>query len=216
MDTPLPLTQRSFEELLWQVLARREQGLAVLRDRDGLRHGAWVQAGFVVGVHVAGRFDPLLDLLRQGGVLSDASYRGCVDALWRGGARAGALAVELAGVERAAVRDALKAQAAARLQALLVIAESRGHDAGFEPGPIPASETSVRMPLGSLLRGAHASSAAPAPELAHGPTRVDARRKLRELARSLHPDRHAHLDAAERQRLERQMAAATAAYHGFA
>lgn len=214
METARSLRERSLEELLWQTLAQRREGLVVLRDRDALRHGVWVQAGFVVGVHVAGRFDPLLDLLRREGALSPAGYRACVEALWRGGARAGALAIELGGAQRAVVRDALKAQVCARMQALLAIAETRGHDARFEPCPVPDAEQSVRMPLGSLLRGMQASAVEAAPT--SGEERDRARRKLRELARELHPDRHGHLDLAARQRLEREMAAATAAYHGFA
>jgi hypothetical protein len=213
VETARPLRERSLEELLWQTLAQRREGLVALRDRDALRHGVWVQAGFVVGVHVAGRFDPLLDLLRREGALSAAGYRACVEALWRSGARAGALAIELGGANRALVRDALKAQVCARMQALLAIAEARGHDARFEPCSVPAAEQSVRMPLGSLLRGLQAGGAE---TVSSGAERDQARRRLRELARELHPDRHGHLDLAARQRLEREMAAATAAYHGFA
>jgi hypothetical protein len=213
VETARPLRERSLEELLWQTLAQRREGLVALRDRDALRHGVWVQAGFVVGVHVAGRFDPLLDLLRREGALSAAGYRACVEALWRSGARAGALAIELGGANRALVRDALKAQVCARMQALLAIAEARGHDARFEQCSVPAAEQSVRMPLGSLLRGLQAGGAE---TVSSGAERDQARRRLRELARELHPDRHGHLDLAARQRLEREMAAATAAYHGFA
>jgi hypothetical protein len=215
VETPRALGERSLEELLWQVLSQRREGLVALRDRDGLRHGVWVHAGFVVGVHVAGRFDPLLDVLRRDGALTAAAYRNCVEALWRSSARSGAIAMEIAGVGRALVRDALKAQAAARMQALFSIAETRGHDARFEAGDVPAAEMSVRMPLGSLLRAVHDNQAATAAQ-GLGAERDQARRKLRELARELHPDRHGHLDAAARQRLEREMAAATAAYHGFA
>jgi hypothetical protein len=213
VENPRSLRERSLEELLWQTLSQRCEGLVALRDRDGLRHGVWVQAGYVVGVHVAGRFDPLLDRLRREGALSAASYRACVEAAWRDGARAGALAIQIGGASRAVVRDALRAQVCARLAALLEIAETRGHDARFEACRVPAAEQSVRMPLGSLLRGAQAREA-PAP-LSAGTERDQARRKLRELARELHPDRHGHLDAGARQRLEREMAAATAAYHGF-
>jgi hypothetical protein len=215
VETARPIRERSLEELLWQALSLRCEGLVALRDRDGLRHGVWIQAGFVLGVHVAGRFDPLLDLLRRDGALSAAAYRACVEALWRAGARSGAVAIEVGGVGRASVRDTLKAQVTARMQALLVIAETRGHDARFEPREVPATDRSVRMPFGSLLRGMQTAGGVPE----HPSTGADrdlARRKLRELARELHPDRHGHLDATARRRLEREMAAATAAYHGFA
>jgi hypothetical protein len=185
----------------------------------------WVHAGFVVGIHVAGRFDPLLDLLRRDGALDPGAYKKCVEALWRSPTRSGAIAV-IAGVARPLVRDALKAQATERMRALLEIAESRGHDACFEPGDVPATEMSVRLPLGSLLRAAGLDVAEPRASTAsaraqpHASTfainRDDARRELRELARRLHPDKHAHLDAAKQKQLEAEMAAATAAYHGFA
>jgi hypothetical protein len=195
-------------------MARRAEGLVVMRDRDGLRHGVWVQAGFVVGIHVAGRFDPLLDLLRQQGSLSVHAYRACVQALWRSGNRSGAVAMEVAGVERPAVRDALLCQARQRMAALLEIAEQRGHDAAFEARDVPSSEMSVRMPLGALLRGVQRPKQPPRP--AAQLDRSDARRKLRALAKRLHPDRHSHLDPEARRSLERALAEATAAYHGLA
>lgn len=214
METSRTLAKRSLEELLWQVLAARREGLVALRDRDGLRHGVWTHAGFVVGVHVAGRFDPLLDVLRMEGALSPATYRACVEALWRSSSRSGAIAVEVAGVGRPLVRDALKTQATARMQALLAVAETRGHDAHFEPQDVPAAEMSVRMPLGSLLRASQSLPRQKTQNLAPE-GRDAARRKLRELALRLHPDRNAHLEPAAQKQLEREMADATAAYHGF-
>jgi hypothetical protein len=214
VQTQQSLRERSLEQLLWEALSARVEGLVVLRDRDGLRHGVWVHGGFVVGIHVAGRFDPLLDVLRRDGALSPSAYQACVEALWRSSSRSGALAVEIAGVARPAVRDALKSQAKVRMQALLNIADTRGYDAWLELRDVPATEMSVRMPLGSLLRptsGTRRDMMAAHSE----PTRDQARRQLRALARELHPDRHAHLPLERRQQLERQMAAATAAYHGF-
>jgi hypothetical protein len=226
VQTVRPLRERSLEELLWQVLAQKLEGLVAVRDRDGLRHGLWVHAGFIVGIHVAGRFDPLLDLLRRDGALDLAAYKSCLEALWRSGMRSGAIAMQVAGVARPLVRDALKAQASERMRALFAIVETRGHDACFEPGDVPATEMSVRLPLGSLLRAAGHATARQAREPHNmestaragetGTSRDQARRRLRELARTLHPDKHAHLDAAARKRLEAEMAAATAAYHGFA
>lgn len=214
------LRERSIEELLWLVLSHKAEGLVALRDRDGLRHGVWVHGGFVVGIHVAGRFDPLLDLLRRDGALDPKAYQRCVEALFCSPSRSGAIAIEIAGVARPLVRDALKAQATARMRALFEIADTRGYDARFEPGDVPATEMSVRLPLGSLLRSAGRAQATEPPFTAPRPTASDerdaARRKLRELARRLHPDKHAHLDLAAQKRLEAEMAAATAAYHGFA
>lgn len=214
MKTARSLRERSLEELLWLAVSERAEGLVVLRDRDGLRHGVWVHGGFVVGVHVAGRFDPLLDLLRKHGALTPHAYRACVDALWRSGSRSGALAMEVAGVARPVVRDVLRAQTEERMSALLELALDRGHDAWLEPCDVPVAEMSVRMPLGALLRKIPGSGTAPkAPPTT---SREDARRKLRELARRLHPDLNAHLDVETRRALELDLARATAQYHGFA
>jgi hypothetical protein len=206
------LRERSLEELLWTAITSRLEGLVVLRDRDGLRHGVWIHGGFVVGVHVAGRFDPLLDLLRKHGALTAHGYRACVDALWSSPARSGSLAMQLAGVARPVVRDALKQQTAGRMMALLELAMERGHDAWFEPRTVAIADMSVRMPLGALLRQVPApKAAAPAPR-----DRSLERKRLRELAKRLHPDLNAHLDADTRRALEHDLARATAQYHGFA
>jgi hypothetical protein len=197
-------------------MAARAEGLVVLRDRDGLRHGVWVQGGYVVGVHVAGRFDPLLDLLRRHGDLSAHGYRACVEALWSSGVRSGSLAIEIAGVDRAVVRDALRRQSYERMAALLELALERGHDAWLEECCVPSAEVSVRMPLGALFRHAPGASR-PAPGGSQPSThREQARRRLRELARRLHPDLHGHLDAEQRRALELDLSRETARYHGFA
>ena len=217
MDAPRLLTERSLEELLWTTLAARSDGLVVLRDRDGLRHGVWVQGGFVVGVHVAGRFDPLLDVLRRDGALNEHAYASCVRALWRHDARSGSLATEIAGVERSVVRHAVRRPMLDGLVPFLYWAERNGHDATFEAQDVPAAEISLRMPLGALLRGVQRPAQVPT-SLPFTPQmdRSEARRKLRMLAKELHPDRNAHLAPEARRSLEQALAQATAAYHGLA
>jgi hypothetical protein len=217
VDAARLLTERSLEELLWTTLASRSDGLVVLRDRDGLRHGVWVQGGFVVGVHVAGRFDPLLDVLRREGALSGHAYASCVRALWRPDVRSGSLATDIAGVERSVVRNALRRQMLDRMAALLEIAERSGYDASFEAQDVPPGEISLRMPLGALLRGVQRQgSGFPVSGAPQSEDRSEARRQLRALAKELHPDRHAHLAPDARRALERALADATAAYHGLA
>lgn len=215
VQTPRPLHERSLEELLWEAVSTRAEGLVVMRCRDGLRHGVWVHGGYVVGVHVAGRFDPLLDLLRQRGALDAHAYRACVDSLWQKPSRSGVIAMELAGVTRPAVRDALREQACQRLASLLEIAATRGHDACFEARAVPMTEMSVRLPLGALLRKVPGMEPEP-PVPAAVPDRAQARRRLRELAKRLHPDRNRHLAPEERAARAQDLARATAAYHGFA
>jgi hypothetical protein len=138
-----------------------------------------------------------------------------VQALWRSGHRSGAIAIEVAGVERPAVRDALREQTQARMAALFEIAATRGHDAVFEAGAVPLGEVSVRMPLGALLRGMGTPATPPTAPARAPVDRSEARRKLRALAKSLHPDRHLHLDPVTRRGLEQRLAEATAAYHGL-
>ncbi|MDB4975651.1 MAG: hypothetical protein JWN48_3992 [Myxococcaceae bacterium] len=215
------LSERCLTDLLSATMEARAEGLVVLRDRDGLRHGLWVEGGYVVGAHVAGRFDPLLELLLRNGVLSATGHRSCIEALLGGAARSGEVATSLAGVPTFVVREALKRQVIERFRALLELSESAGYDAQLEPRAVPPSERSVRMPLGCLLR--HVQRAArPSVALEESPTRPtapgtdQARRALRSLARALHPDLHPHLDAEARARLSQRLASATAAYHGFA
>ncbi len=209
METPRPVSERSFVLLLQQAVAAGAAGLVALRDREGLRHGVWVQQGYVVGVYVAGRFDPLLELLRREGLLDARAHRRCLDQLQRGASRCGAVASELAGIERARIVEALRLQVVARFTALLEIAARDGFDAVLERRPIPADEVCVHMPLGSLLRRA----ARLAPAATHARDR--ARSRLRALAHGLHPDLHSELDPAARLQLTRELARATADYHGL-
>lgn len=208
MEVLRPLSERPLTVLLQQAAEARCDGLVVVRDREGMRHGVWLEGGYAVGAHVAGRFDPLLELLRRRGVLGGEAHRACIEALYAATVRAGTLAMELGGVPPHEVRDALCAQLVGRLAALLTLARSEGHDGRLEPRPVPPNERCVRMPVGSLLR-----RAAHAHDDALG--RDAARRKLRAAAKLLHPDRHGDLDPEQRQRLTDQLAQATAAYHGF-
>jgi len=212
MEAPRRLEERSLVDLVQQAVAARVAGRVVLRDREGLRHGVWVEHGYVVGVHVAGRFDPLLELLRRGGALSTSLHRRCVAALYATPSRSGLIAREIGGVEQALVGDVLKQQVVARFAALVEHASAHGHDAQLERAPVPDDERTVRMPLASVLRRAGLVAPDPVPVDAE---REAARRALRALARQLHPDQHGNLDEATRALLTRALASATAAYHGF-
>ncbi|MET0339828.1 MAG: J domain-containing protein [Polyangiales bacterium] len=213
MEPPRRLSERSLDALLCDAARARAEGMVVLREHSGIRHGVWMRAGHVVGAHVAGRHDPLLTLLVQRGVLDAAARRRCLEALRHMPLRAGQLATARFGVPALAVRDTLQRQLVARLEALLQIAASDGYDAALEPGPVPDTEASVCMPLGALLR--RMPGAAPARPASGPVTRDEARRELRRLAKALHPDRHGDLDPAVQHALARKLAEATAAYHGF-
>ena len=215
VELPRPLSERSLEQLLRDAVLAGASGLVVLRDCEGARHGIWLRRGYAVGAHVAGRFDPLLELLRQGALLSTRTHRACVAALHEPGTRSGTLATALGGVAPGDVRDALRRQLVGRVASLFSIAASEGYDAWVEPVVVPATEQSVCMPLGSLLRRGELRPVAVGVSPGPGTSRDEARRQLRALAKQLHPDRHAGLDAATQQRLASQLAAATAAYHGF-
>jgi len=177
-----------------------------MRCREGLRHGFWVQAGYVVGAHLAGHFDPLLELLRRDGALSARAHADCVRALAEPGARAGVVASRVAGVAAARVRDVLRAQLIQRTAALLALAETEGHDAWFEDGVVAEADASVRMPLGSLLRRVERMGSDAARER---------RRQLRSVAKRMHPDVLAHVGAATQKELQDAFSRLTAVYHGF-
>jgi hypothetical protein len=213
----IPLAERPYSELLAELGRAHESGTAVLRDRDGDRHGVTFEAGYVRTVHLAGRFDPLLAVLERRGSMSRAARSSCLSAL-RDGARSGDVATALAQVPRAALRDALRAQLAERFAALVAWAEQRGYDARLEPREVGASEAdALRVPLGALFRaaGRPLPGVAPGPQHAPDAPLGDDRRALRRMAVLLHPDRHPELSDAERRVLERQLAEATARYHGF-
>jgi hypothetical protein len=213
----IPLSERPYGELLAELGRTRESGTAVLRDRDGDRHGVTFEAGYVRAVHLAGRFDPLLALLERRGHMSRAARSSCLSAL-REGARSGDVATAVGHVPRDALRDALRAQLAERFAALVAWAEQRGYDARLEPaGPGAAEADALRVPLGALFRaaGRPLPGVDLGPQPAPGALPGDQRRALRRLAVLLHPDRHPELSDAERRILERQLADATARYHGF-
>jgi len=233
-----PLSDRSLDALLRSALDALVEGLVVMRDRDGLRHGVWVQEGYVVGAHVAGRFDPLLEVLVRMGALTRPSHGRCMAELHQtrlhqtclrqrclephaerpaSTRRAGAVARELAGVPTGLVHDALQLQAVERFAALREIAGSTGFDAWFEAGPVPVEERSVRLPLGSLLRRVDRLRTARREQEAEqrADARDEARRSLRTLAKALHPDLHTALDEESQRRLTSELARATAQYHGF-
>lgn len=200
------LDERNLIDLLRAACAAAVDGLVVMRCRQGLRHGFWLQGGYVVGAHLAGHFDPLLELLRRAGAISADAHARCVRSLAEPGARAGVLAMRM-GVPRERVRDVLRAQLVSRAAALLQLAEEDGHDGWFEPRAVTEGDASVRMPLGSLLRALGRQS--------DDPQRAR-RKQLRQLARALHPDRHAQLDPEAQRSVHEALARATAAYHGFA
>jgi hypothetical protein len=214
MHEPALLAERSLLSLLESASRARLQGLVVVRCRAGLRHGLWLDAGHVVGAHLADGFDPLLELLRREGSLSPAAHLACLRDL-ASGARAGELALR-AGVPASRLREVLQRQLVARTAELFGLARDGGHDGWFEARPVCARDTSVRMPLGALLRRVLAL----APELATllaQPQDDEAtrRRALRLLARALHPDLQCDDPLAQRAR-EQALARATARYHGLA
>lgn len=234
VHTPRLLADRSLEGLLYEALSARAEGLVALRDRDGFRHGIWVQHGYVVGAHVASRFDPLLELLARAGGLDRRTQQRCMSALYESDARCGHVAQQLACVPEALVRDTLKLQLAGRYAALMQLADLYGHDALLEAGPVPPRALSIRLPLGSLLRAVERLDARPPSCSASAASKDDlgasvaregtahfdsarerARKKLRALAKALHPDLHAGLDDESRERLTAELARATAEYHGF-
>ncbi|MFM2416271.1 MAG: hypothetical protein RL385_994 [Pseudomonadota bacterium] len=227
MQEFVPVADRPFLALLTAASLARSTGLVVLRDADGDRHGVTLESGFVRAVHVAGRYDPLLSLLEARGLMDRPTRMRCQASLGDAAARSGSVVGQLCPQVLPALRDVLREQQTDRLEALLELAASRGHDARLEPCALAVEDAIVRIPLGSLLRALGrfpgdssaesttypSSRAAVGHEVTPGPP--DAKRRLRSLAKTLHPDRHLHLPPDARRALERELAEATARYHGF-
>src|SRR5689334_12853458 len=88
-------------------------------------HAVVLRAGRVVAARVAGRFDPILMALHEGGALSAEGFWAALEAIGRSDRKAGDLAIDVAGVPARIVRQALEAQLRARVAVLLGLA-SRG------------------------------------------------------------------------------------------
>jgi hypothetical protein len=205
---------RPYLALLTSASLSRFTGVVVLRDTEGDRHGVTLEAGFLRAVHVAGRYDPLLSLLEARGIMDRSTRARCLASLGDIAARSGSVAGRLCPQAAPALRDVLREQQLARLEALLELSETRGHDARLEACSTAMVDAIVRMPLGSLLRALGRFPGEVCPE-STAPDSLDAKRRLRTLAKALHPDRHRHLPPDARRAMEQELAEATARYHGF-
>ena len=211
------------------------EGDVVVSDRARRLHRVTMRSGRVVGVRVAGRFDPLLDRLTREGALEVAKLADILDALARTSRRVGELAVELGGATPAAVRAALQAQLRDRLAQLLALADREGSAPRLDARPVPPREQEGELPWREALKGATRArdldeAARPAPVR---PSRkradttpealaersathaVATREELRRLALACHPDRTRHLPPAEQDARAALLARATASFHGL-
>lgn len=201
----------------------------MVREGGGALHRVTLRAGRVVAVQVAGRFDPLLDALRRQGALDGEGWHAVLEAMARSELPAGQLATQVGGVPAHRVRATLEAQLRDRLRALLRRSLTHGTEAWLSSRPVPPSEGATSLTVLEALpvtvqsvenarRAGRRLEPGPGPagmrpRTGHGPrpTRAD----LRRLALTLHPDRHPHLGAEARAKLERRLAEATAAFHGL-
>jgi len=233
MHTRVSLRRRPLGDLVAAAARAGTDGDVVVRDTDGRLHRMTLRGGRVVSLRIAGRFDPLLDLLRRRRAIDGDGFQAALEALAASERRSGDLAIERGGARADDVRATLADQARKRVEALFSIAEAQGHDAWVEPRSVSASEAATSLPYVDAVRGSRrarivgrnvcgptstARAFATAGTLAAaGPTPPDdaaeARRSLRALARKLHPDLHPHLSDAERARLAMLLARATDAYH---
>ena len=218
---PVALSQRSLRELLLAAARARASGDVVVRERGGTRHRVTLRDGRVVAVRAAGRFDPILELLRRHGALNERAWAQSIEQLARSERRAGRLAIETAGISESALRTALAVQARERLRKILARAETHGLDAWLVPRDVPPSEQAVSLCARDLLGERAEVQASPRPLLEEvqanprPPLASRDKRALRRLALALHPDRNAHLSPEARARLAARLAEATAAYHGL-
>jgi hypothetical protein len=218
---PVALSQRSLRELLLAAARARACGDVIVRERGGIRHRVTLRDGRVVAVRAAGRFDPILELLRRHGTLNERAWAQSIEQLARSERRAGQLAIETAGVTDDALRSALADQARERLGRILARADTHGLDAWLVPRDVAPSEQAVSLCACDLLRelvGVRANPRSPLPGVHANPRPLlegRDKRRLRRLALALHPDRNTHLSPEARARLAAQLAEATAAYHGL-
>ena len=184
--------------------------------------------GRVVAVRAAGRFDPILELLRRHGAMNERAWAQSIEQLARSERPAGQLAIDT-GVAERTLRSALSAQARSRLQCILARADGHGRDAWLEPRAVAPSEQATSLSVHELLGepaqvqptprplGARAADVSegtvPFATSASGQRRD--KRALRRLAFVLHPDRNAHLSPDARAALAARLAEATADYHGL-
>lgn len=212
----LPTTTRSLGDLLAQAGRAEASGEIVVVERTGVRHAVVIRGGGVVRARVAGRFDPLLWRLLSAGEIDESSFLAVLEAMATSDRLAGELAVEVARASPDAVRAALARQARDAVSTLLHRAQLGARATWLDPRPIEPRRADPALPWVTVVRGtpraarlrSPASRSAPPP-----PSRDAARRELRRLARTLHPDLHAHLPPSERDALAARLARATAAYH---
>ena len=182
-----------------------------MREIDGTEHRVIFRRGTVVDVRVAGLFDPILEALLEEGALSPGTFVTALEGLGRSQRRAGDIAVDAAGrlfvtdyaydfIEQTFPQyiDWQASDVAFRLEILPLIRRSiRGASDHRRKPRVDAPAEMARMARERGSRGR------------------DDRRALRRLAFALHPDRHADLSDAKRERLAIQLAEATAAFHGL-
>jgi hypothetical protein len=207
-------------ELLTRLLSEGREGELVVIELSGTRHRVLLRGGYVVAVHVAGRFDPLLEILRQCGAMRPEAWYRTLEELARSDRPSGELALRIGGVSAVAVQAALRAQQDRRLR-ILAERVREGATLRFEPRRVRARDVVARIGPWDLPAEARRSRGERPPAISEPPAarfsfptdRREARRQLRKLARLLHPDRNAHLDAKTRAELAARLAEATAAYH---
>jgi hypothetical protein len=229
--TPAP----TLGDTIAQAAREGYEGDVVLSDRARRLHRVTMRSGRVVGVRVAGRFDPLLDRLTREGALEVAKLADVFDALARSTRRVGELAVEIGGSSPEAVRAALRAQLRDRLTQLLALAERDGSTPRLEARSVRPREQEGELPWREAVQGAtrardldDANRPPPVrPSKRRAETTPEAlaersathavatREELRRLALACHPDRTRHLPPAEQDARAALLARATAAFHGL-
>ncbi len=216
-----------------QAARAAHEGDVVVGDRAKRLHRVTLRLGRIVGVQIAGRFDPLLDHLRRAGALDEAGSYAVLEALARSGRRVGELAEEVAGISREAVRAAIHAQLRGRLTQLLALAAREGSAPRLEAREVEPNERHGELPWREALHGAPRArdlndAERPAPVRAlkgRGSAEalaersavhaVASREELRRLALQCHPDLTRHLPPAEQDARAALLARATAAFHGL-
>jgi hypothetical protein len=247
MQLPGRLSASTLGDLLGALHRARTTGTLELTEVRGPRgrtvpgrvHRVHLRDGLVAAVETSLPVPPIGEVLRRLGRIGEGAQRLLVARIGAGDRRAAGEILAASGLASGeAVHAALRAQLAARIEALFALEEAtvafrtarplgpaarvvplgpgdflhgraRARDRGRESAPADAEPRSEARPVVEDARARARSLLG----IERGAAADDVRRAFRRLARSLHPDRAAAAPMEEQRRRAARLAELSAAYH---
>jgi hypothetical protein len=233
MQLPGRLRLTTLGDVLGALHRARASGVLELGEDRGVTHRVYVKEGMITQVDTDLFRQRLGDLLaKQGFVGARALARLSRRLLEAPRRRAGEILIEEGLVSPDLVDAELRRQLRQKLDALFGLKDAQltfrvprpheGHRAPLSPGEFlhgrPRARTRARTHTPPTLSDATraAAGAYAVLGLPLGADRVSIQQAFRQLARSVHPDRHPHASSEERARLMSRFAELSAAYHSLA